>query len=356
MSDQLSRVFAALADPTSMRAGSGRPAVRRHRPLGRHRGRGVPLPRDNSAGDEQAFRGCFHTVRPDRIVQTFTWEGMPDGVALETMTFEDLGDGRTRLHALSLVRQLREPRHVAAQRHGDRRQRRVRRHRPDAGRWLPLSSLTADPARRHRLIADDFARRVHGADELVGGGAGVGMGGAGRRHPPGRVAAGLRGRRLRHPTAGSAVAGRAAVAAWDAHQRAVQDLLDDPATAGVEFANPHIGSMPLAQAIDRFYTSDVFMHTWDLARATGQDEHARPRAVRPDALRDGADRGAHAELRPVRSGGPGARRRRPADATARVHRPRSRVGARDAAVTPTLHKCLDICSNVRSNRRTPKRY
>jgi uncharacterized protein YndB with AHSA1/START domain len=54
--------------------------------------------------DEESFgfRGCFHTVRPDRIVQTFTWEGLPDQVALETMTFEDLGDGRTRLHASSL--------------------------------------------------------------------------------------------------------------------------------------------------------------------------------------------------------------------------------------------------------------
>lgn len=53
-------------------------------------------------GEEFGFRGCFHEVRPDRIVQTFTWEGMPDGVALETLTFEDLGDGRTRLHAASL--------------------------------------------------------------------------------------------------------------------------------------------------------------------------------------------------------------------------------------------------------------
>jgi len=35
-------------------------------------------------------------------VQTFTWEGMPDAVALETVTFEDLGDGRTRLHAQAL--------------------------------------------------------------------------------------------------------------------------------------------------------------------------------------------------------------------------------------------------------------
>lgn len=53
-------------------------------------------------GQEFAFHGCFHEVRPDRIVQTFTWEGDPDGVALGTLTFEDLGDGRTRLHALSL--------------------------------------------------------------------------------------------------------------------------------------------------------------------------------------------------------------------------------------------------------------
>ena len=53
-------------------------------------------------GAEFAFRGCFHEIRPDRIVQTFTYEGEPDGVSLETMVFEDLGDGRTRMHASSL--------------------------------------------------------------------------------------------------------------------------------------------------------------------------------------------------------------------------------------------------------------
>ena len=54
-------------------------------------------------GEELAgFYGSFHEVRSDRIVQTFTWEGMPEAIALETMTFEDLGDGRTRLHAFSL--------------------------------------------------------------------------------------------------------------------------------------------------------------------------------------------------------------------------------------------------------------
>jgi hypothetical protein len=49
-----------------------------------------------------AFRGCFHQVGEARIVQTFTWEGMPDHVALETLEFIELGDGMTRLHARSL--------------------------------------------------------------------------------------------------------------------------------------------------------------------------------------------------------------------------------------------------------------
>ena len=54
-------------------------------------------------GEKHAFRGCFHDIRPDRIVQTFTYEGDPDGVALETLWFDDLGDGRTRLRTQSLV-------------------------------------------------------------------------------------------------------------------------------------------------------------------------------------------------------------------------------------------------------------
>src|SRR5690349_11381547 len=54
-------------------------------------------------GNEFAFHGCFHEVGASHIVQTFTYDGEPDGVALETLRFEDLGDGRTRLHAQSLV-------------------------------------------------------------------------------------------------------------------------------------------------------------------------------------------------------------------------------------------------------------
>ena len=49
------------------------------------------------------FEGRFAEVTPpERVVQTFEWDGMPGHVALETMTLEDLGDGRTRLVTTSL--------------------------------------------------------------------------------------------------------------------------------------------------------------------------------------------------------------------------------------------------------------
>jgi uncharacterized protein YndB with AHSA1/START domain len=53
-------------------------------------------------GGEEAFRGTFPEVSENRIVQTFTWGGMPQAVALETLWLEDLGDGYTRLHTQSL--------------------------------------------------------------------------------------------------------------------------------------------------------------------------------------------------------------------------------------------------------------
>ena len=55
-------------------------------------------------GEQYWFHGSFHEVRPDEvIVQTFTFEGFPDSVALERLQLEDLGDGRTRLTATWLV-------------------------------------------------------------------------------------------------------------------------------------------------------------------------------------------------------------------------------------------------------------
>ncbi|MDV3223036.1 SRPBCC family protein [Intrasporangium sp.] len=49
-------------------------------------------------GEEYAFRGVFHVVRDNEFaIQTFEFEGFPDVVSIESLTFEDLGDGRCRL-------------------------------------------------------------------------------------------------------------------------------------------------------------------------------------------------------------------------------------------------------------------
>ena len=56
---------------------------------------------------EESFYGSFHEVRPsERLVQTFTWGGAPDSVSLETMTFEALEGGRTRIVGVSVAESL----------------------------------------------------------------------------------------------------------------------------------------------------------------------------------------------------------------------------------------------------------
>lgn len=60
--------------------------------------------------------------------------------------------------------------------------------------------------------------------------------------------------------------------AWRTQTEAVQALLDAPEVAGTEHEFDHLGTMTLGQAISMVYVGDVFLHRWDLARATGQDE------------------------------------------------------------------------------------
>jgi len=57
----------------------------------------------NEDGSEIGFRGTYREVTPpERIVQTFEWEGMPGHVSVETAEFEDLGDGRTKVITTSI--------------------------------------------------------------------------------------------------------------------------------------------------------------------------------------------------------------------------------------------------------------
>jgi uncharacterized protein (TIGR03086 family) len=137
-------------------------------------------------------------------------------------------------------------------------------------------ALSDRPAERHREIAGLFSERVRGVKDW---------------DAPAPVEGWVARDVVRHLTdwfaaflaagAGIELARGPAVdddpvAAWQVHADAVQALLDDPASADRMLSNPHVGDVPLDRAIDQFYSSDVFMHTWDLARATGQDDRLDP--------------------------------------------------------------------------------
>ena len=137
-------------------------------------------------------------------------------------------------------------------------------------------TLPTDPAERHREVAGGFSDRVRAVTDwdapspvaewttrdvvrhLVEWFPSFLANGAGITLPP-----------VPDPDADPA-------GAWQAHSDAVQALLDDPATADKVLSNPHTGDVPLPEAIDRFYTSDIFMHTWDLARGSGLDDRLDP--------------------------------------------------------------------------------
>jgi uncharacterized protein (TIGR03086 family) len=218
--------------------------------------------------DRYSFRGCFHTIGTAHIIQTFMFEPLPDHVALETLRFENLGDGTTRLHAQSLVDSF-ESRDTWMQ---SGMESGVNEGYAKLDRLLADGPTTSGPAENHRRVAGQFSRFVSGVGtrwndptpvaewtvrDIVG-------------HLVEWLPAFLESSSsVRLPAVPSV--DEDPVGAWEAHRAAVQAVLDDPATADKVLTNPHIGELPLADAVDRFYTADVFMHTWDLARATDQD-------------------------------------------------------------------------------------
>ena len=57
--------------------------------------------------------------------------------------------------------------------------------------------------------------------------------------------------------------------AWRQHVADIQAILAEP--AGRVLRNPHTGATPVDEAIDQYYTGDVWMHSWDLAKALGRE-------------------------------------------------------------------------------------
>ena len=97
------RVFDALTNPELVPKWWGQPEsetiVDKMEPVAGGQWRFVQRGAD---GTEQGFRGTYREITPpERVVQTFEWEGMPGHVIVETAEFEDLGE-QTRLVTTSL--------------------------------------------------------------------------------------------------------------------------------------------------------------------------------------------------------------------------------------------------------------
>ncbi|CCQ14746.1 putative uncharacterized protein [Rhodococcus sp. AW25M09] len=213
-------------------------------------------------GDEiAAFYGSFHEVRAnERIVWTFTYEGQPDSVALETLSFETSDGGGTRLRVLSVHADF-------ATRDG------MLSSGMDIGvkeGYEKLEALLSGPAGRHARDAAAFTALVQSASPTDWS-------------RPSPVAEWTALDVVRHLIEWSRgfLAGGAGIefqtldidadplAAWKQHVADIQATLDDP--AGRILSNPHTGDMPVDKAIDMFYTADIWMHSWDLAKALGRE-------------------------------------------------------------------------------------
>ena len=229
-------------------------------------------------GEEYAFRGCFHQIAEHRLVQTFTFEMMPDDVALETMWFEELDDGITRLHAQSLVDSFegRDAWLSSGMETGI-----------NEG-YAKLDALCVDnaiavagtSAERFRRVADHFAEIAHQIDDEGWNNVAPCEGWVARdvvRHLVEWVPA-LIGQAGIDFSPGPSVDVNPA-AAFDHLSATLHAALDNPAIAAREADFGPAGRMSVANAIDMLVTGDVFIHTWDLGRAVGIDVQLDPQRV-----------------------------------------------------------------------------
>lgn len=61
-------------------------------------------------GNEYGFHGVFHEISPERMIQTFEFEGLPESghVILDTMKLESLPGNRTRLTIQSVYQSVED--------------------------------------------------------------------------------------------------------------------------------------------------------------------------------------------------------------------------------------------------------
>ena len=225
-------------------------------------------------GNELAWHGTYREIEaPQRIVSTEVFEGFPEAGAVNTMTLTE-HDGVTTLRTL-VLHKTTENRdgHVASGMEGGMQLAFNRlddllatsgttaeRFRRVAGRFTDRANEVPEGAWENPAPCDGWTARDI-VDHLVTWVPGFMSSSAGIVIDPG-------------PPVAIDPAG-----AWINLADQIQALLDEPEVAAREFDGGPIGTQTVESAIGMIVVGDVVVHTWDLARATGQDESLDPEIV-----------------------------------------------------------------------------
>ena len=224
----------------------------------------------NAEGVEFAWHGTYRDIVVDeRIVSTEVFEGFADAESLNTMTLSE-ADGITTLQTLVQHRsQDNRDGHVQSGMEAGMQE--------TMDRLDELLEASGSSLERFRRVAGTFGDVVAAvrADEWDRPGPCEGW-----------VARDVVGHLVTwvpsvigqsgYPLAVSAKVAEDPAAAWGQLSIALLALLEDPTAAATTFDVGPPGTMSVGNAIDMLVTGDILVHTWDLARATGQSVRIDP--------------------------------------------------------------------------------
>lgn len=217
-------------------------------------------------GDELTWRGVYQElVVAERVVSTEVFEGFPEAESLNTTTLTER-DGVTTLQTL-VLHTSREHRdgHVSSGMEGGMQL--------TFDRLDDLLAIADTPAERFRRVAGRFADRVGEVPDDAWSNPSPCQGWTARdvvAHLLDWVPSVIGRAGIAFPDAPSVDDDPAG--AWAGFADTLQAALDDPQVAARSFDAGPPGQLTVEAAIDMLVTSDVLVHTWDLARATGLDE------------------------------------------------------------------------------------
>ncbi len=225
---------------------------------------------EDSTGTEFAWHGTYREIVTDeRIVSTEVFEGFPDAESLNIMTLRE-ADGVTTLQTLV--------RHATRENRDGHVQSGM-----EAGMQETMDRL--DELLGQAGIAVERFRRIAGTFGDVAAAVPVERwddpapcDGWTARDVIGHLVAWVPSviGRCGQPIEISTSVAVDPVRAWNELADRLSALLNDPAIAATVFDVGPPGMLSVETAIDRLVTGDILVHTWDLARSTGQHVRLDP--------------------------------------------------------------------------------